>query len=101
MVVSYTRGFSEKFQEHWQKQSIQVYFKEDSTKKNLLVAPAKKTPMTQKSEMIYRYKCDRVECDGRIYVAWVCKNIWTDLKNTSNLLLQFMTILTGQVITLV
>ena len=33
------------------------------TIKNLLMAPKDQDPMLKKSGVIYRYKCDRVECD--------------------------------------
>ena len=33
------------------------------TIKNLLVAPKDKDPLLKKNGVIYRYKCDRVECD--------------------------------------
>ena len=37
--------------------------KEGMTIKDLLVAPKDKDPILKKSGAIYRYKCDRVECD--------------------------------------
>ena len=42
---------------------MQIYFKGGNTIRNLLVAPKDKDPMLKKSGIIYRYKCDRVECD--------------------------------------
>ena len=42
---------------------MQVYFKGGNTIKGLLMAPKDKDPMMKKSGVIYRYKCDRVECD--------------------------------------
>ena len=45
------------------KHGIQVYFKGDKTIKDLLVAPKDKDHITKKSNMIYRFKCDGVECD--------------------------------------
>ena len=47
----------------WKKHGIQVYFKGDKTIKDLLVAPKDKDHITKKSNMIYRFKCDGVECD--------------------------------------
>ena len=35
----------------------------EATIKNLLMAPKDKYPIQKKSGVIYRYKCDRVECD--------------------------------------
>ena len=40
-----------------------MYFKGDKTIKNLLLAPIDKDHITKTSGVIYRYKCDRVECD--------------------------------------
>ena len=40
------------------------YFSEEARQsKNLLVAPKDREHITQKSGIIYRFKCDRVECD--------------------------------------
>ena len=47
------------------KYGIQVYFRGGKTIKNLLVAPKDREHITQKSGIIYRYKCDRVECDEK------------------------------------
>ena len=40
-----------------------MYFRGGKTIINLLVAPSDKDPILEKSEVIYRYKCDRMECD--------------------------------------
>ena len=40
-----------------------MHFKGGKTIKDLLVAPKDKDPITKKSDIIYRFKCDRVECD--------------------------------------
>ena len=42
---------------------MKVYFKGGTTTKNHLMAPKDKDPIQKKSGVIYRYKCDRVECD--------------------------------------
>ena len=42
---------------------IQVHFKGSITIKSLLVAPKDKDNITCKSGVIYRYMCDRLECD--------------------------------------
>ena len=42
---------------------MQVYFKGGKTIKNLLMAPKDQDPMKNRSEVIYRFKCKRVECD--------------------------------------
>ena len=40
-----------------------MYFKGGNTIKNLLVAPKDQDPIFNKSEIIYRYRCGRVDCD--------------------------------------
>ena len=41
----------------------QVYFKGGTTIKNLLMAPKDQDLMKKRSGVIYRYRCDRVECN--------------------------------------
>ena len=47
----------------FRKHGIQVYCKGGKTIKSLLMAPKDKDPITKKSGISYRYKCNRVECD--------------------------------------
>ena len=63
MVVPYYKGLSESLKKVCSKYGVQVYFKGGNTIKNLLVAPKDQDPIQEKSGVIYRYKCDRVECD--------------------------------------
>ena len=63
IVVPYYKGLSESFKRTCQKYGVQVYFKGGNTIKCLLMAPQDKDPIMKKSGVIYRYKCDRVECD--------------------------------------
>ena len=63
MVVPYYHGLSESVKRTCNKHGVQVYFRGGVTIKNLLVAPKDQDPMLKKSGVIYRYKCDRVECD--------------------------------------
>ena len=63
MVVAYTKGLSESFRNSLSKHWIKVHFKEGNTIKNLLVVTKDKDTITQKSGVIYRYKCCKVECD--------------------------------------
>ena len=63
IVVPYHRGFSESFKKVCSNHGVQVYFKGGTTIKNLLMAPKDQDPMQKRSGVIYRYKCDRVECD--------------------------------------
>ena len=63
IVVPYTKGFNKSLKNVCKKHSIQVYFKRDRTINVLLVAPKSKDHITKKSGIIYRFKCDKVECD--------------------------------------
>ena len=63
MVVPYYIGLSESLKRTCSKHGVQVYFKGGMTIKNLLVAPKDKDHILKKSGDIYRYKCDREECD--------------------------------------
>ena len=63
ITVPYSKGLSESFKNTCKKYGIQVYFRGGKTIKDLLVAPKDRDHITQKSGIIYRYKCDRVECD--------------------------------------
>ena len=62
IVVPYYKGLSESLKKVCSTHGVQVYFKAGNTIKNLLVVP-KDQDSIQKSGVIYRYKCDRVECD--------------------------------------
>ena len=63
MAVAYTKEQSESLGNICSKHAIQVHFKGGNSIKNFLMAPNDKDTITQKSEVIYKYKCDRVECD--------------------------------------
>ena len=63
MVVPYTKGLSESLKKVCNKHGVQVYFRGSKTIRSLLVVPKNKDPILKKSGVIYRYKCDRVECD--------------------------------------
>ena len=63
MVVPYYRGLSESLKKVCSRHGVQVYFKGGSTIKNLLMAPKDKDPIMKKSGVIYRYKCNSVDCD--------------------------------------
>ena len=65
MVVPYYQGLSESVKRTCNKHGVQVYFRGGVTIKNLLMAPKDQDPMLKKSGVIYRYKCDRVECDEK------------------------------------
>ena len=63
IIVPYDRGFSESFKKVCSNHRVQVYFKGGTTIKNLLMAPKDQDPIQKRSGVIYRYKCNRVECD--------------------------------------
>ena len=63
ITVSYSEGLSESVKNICKKYGIQVHFKSGKSIKDELVAPKDKDHSTKKSSIIYRYKCDRMECD--------------------------------------
>ena len=63
ITVPYNQGLSESFKNIGKKYDIQVHFKSGRTLKDELVAPKDKDHITKKSGIIYRFKCDRLECD--------------------------------------
>ena len=72
-VVLYHQGLSESFKRTCNKYGVQVHLKGGLTIKNLLMAPKDKDPILKKSGVIYRYKCDRVECDEE-YIGESARN---------------------------
>ena len=63
ITVPYNGGLSETFKNLCKNYGIEVHFKSGKTIKDELVAPKAKDHITQKSGVIYRYKCDMLECD--------------------------------------
>ena len=63
MVVLYSKGLSDSIKKACSRYGVPVDFEGGMTIKNLLMAPKDKDPILKKSGVIYRYKCDRVECD--------------------------------------
>ena len=63
MVVPYQQGLSERIINTYQKYGVQVHFKGGKTIKDLLMAPKDKDPITNKSGVIYRYKCSENGCE--------------------------------------
>ena len=63
ITVPYNQGLSESFKNIGKKYGIQVHFKSGRTIKDELVAPKDRDHITKKSGIIYRFKCDRLECD--------------------------------------
>ena len=63
ITVPYNEGLSETFKNLCKRYGIEVHFKSGKTIKDELVAPKDKDHITQKSGVIYRYKCDMLECN--------------------------------------
>ena len=63
IVVSYYSGLSGSIKNIGRKFGVQVYCKGGTTIKNLLMAPKDRDPIQKQSGVIYRYHCDRVDCD--------------------------------------
>ena len=63
IVVPYYAGLSENIKNIGKKFGVQVPCKGGTTIKKLLMAPKDKDPMLKQSGVIYRYHCDRVDCD--------------------------------------
>ena len=63
MVVPYTKELSESLKKVCNKHGVQVYFRAGNSIRSLLVALKDNDPILKKSGVIYRYKCDRVECN--------------------------------------
>ena len=62
MVVPYHQGLRERIKKTCNKFGVQVYFKGGQTIKSLLMPPKDKDPITNKSGVIYRYKCSEHGC---------------------------------------
>ena len=63
ITVPYIKGLGESVKNICKRYGIQVFFKGGKTIKDLLMAPKDRDLITQKSGIIYRYKCDRLECE--------------------------------------
>ena len=62
MVVPYHQGLSERIKRSCNKFGVQVFFKGGQIIRNLLMAPKDKDPITNKSGVIYRFKCSQHGC---------------------------------------
>ena len=73
IVVPYHQGLSESFKRTCKKYGIEVHLKGGHTIKDLLMAPKDKDTILKKSGVIYRYTCDRVDCDDE-YIGESARN---------------------------
>ena len=62
MVVPYIQGLGEKLKRTCNKQGPQVHFNGTNIIKSLLMAPKDKYNKCQKSGVIYKYKCQHLNC---------------------------------------
>ena len=63
ITFPYNEGLSESMKNIGKKYGIQVHFKSGKTLNDELVAPKDKDDMINKSGIIYRFKCNRLDCD--------------------------------------
>ena len=63
MVLPYIKGLSESMKNICSKHGIQMHYRGGNTIKDLLMAPKDKDHITKKSGIIYRFKCNRMDCD--------------------------------------
>ena len=63
ITVPYNEGLSETFKNICKRYGKEVHFKSVKTIKDELVGPKDKDHITKKGSVIYRYRCDRLECD--------------------------------------
>ena len=96
IVVPYHQGLSESIKRTCKKYGIQVHCKGGHTIKNLLMAPKDKDHILNKSGIIYRYKCHRVECDEK-YIGESARTFSERFKEHQNLHPPSMTTLTSLV----
>ena len=62
IVVPYVQGMGESCKIICRKHWFEMYFKGGNTIKDLLVHPKDRDTIPQKSGVIYRFKCSRVDC---------------------------------------
>ena len=96
IVVPYYAGLSENIQNIGRKFGVQVHCKGGTTIKNILMAPKDKDPMLKQSGVIYRYHCDRVDCDEE-YIGESSRTFGERFKEHLKPPLPYMTIVTSVV----
>ena len=63
IVVPYIQGMGDSCKNICRKHGVNMYFKGDNNIKDLLVHPKDRDTILQKSEVIYRFRCGRVNCE--------------------------------------
>ena len=99
MVIPYQQGLSDRIKNTCKTYGAQVHFKGGQTMKGLLMAPKDKDPITDKSGVIYRYKCSEDGCEEE-YIGESARTLQRVSENTRSPPLLFMTIVTSQVMKL-
>ena len=94
ITVPYHQGLRESFKRTCRKYGIEVHLTGGPTIKNLLMTPKDKDPILKRSGVIYRFKCNRVECDEE-YIGESARNFGRGLRNIRSPLHQYMTISTS------
>ena len=79
IVVPYHQGLSESYKNICKQYGIDVHLKGGQTIKDHLMSPKDKDPINQKSGVIHRFKCDRVDCDDE-YIGESARNFEERLK---------------------
>ena len=98
MVVPYHQGISERIKRTCNKFGVQVHFKGGQTIKSLLMAPKDKDPITNKSGVIYRYKCSEHGCNEE-YIGESARNFADRFKEHQKSPSPSLTTTTAQVTT--
>ena len=98
MVLPYVKGLSESMKNICNKHGVQVHYKGDNTIKGLLMAPKDKDHITKKNGIIYRFKCNRVDCDDE-YIGESSRTFGERFKEHLKAPPQYMTIKTSRVMT--
>ena len=79
ITVPYEEGLSETIKNIGKKYGIEVHFRSGKTLKDELVAPKDKDHITNKSCILYWFKCDRLECDEE-YIGETARTFRDKLK---------------------
>ena len=79
IVVPYHQGLSESYKNICKQYGIDVHLKGGQTIKDHLMSPKDKDPINKKSGVIYRFKCDKVDCDDE-YIGESARNFEERLK---------------------
>ena len=96
IVVPYHQGLSENFKRTCSKYGVQVHLKGGLTIKDLLMSPKDKDTIWKKSGIIYRYKCNRLDCEEE-YIGESARNFTERYKEHLKTPSPSMTILSSQV----